>query len=672
MAETTPATQKRALPILGATPKQAVDEASRTLAEIERELEFHAQAERERLGIKAERKQWVDEMLDPQIRRKERENITLLISGLTAAQDFLTEGALRGLGYKVEYIGMSDNAGLQVGKEFGNRGQCNPTYYTVGGLVNHLIQLRDKHGLTSEEVVKNYVFVTAGACGPCRFGMYVTEYRKALRDAGFDGFRVMLFQQKGGLSQATGNDVGLEFNPEFFIAVIKAIVCGDVLNALAYRIRPYEVEPGATNRAVENTKKLLYKALYEQTNIFWALYKARREFEAIKVDKLRPKAKVSIIGEFWAMTTEGDGNYALQRFLESEGAENDIQLTTAWLLYNIWEVSRDTEQRMNLRDLDDGKYGLKGIAEDELGVAKRLATLRLAEAGLRVGFQAFAQPLGLFGYHLPDMELVAEVAEQYYSNDLRGGEGHMEVGKLIVNAVKAKANMTLSVKPFGCMPSSGVSDGVQSLITNRYPGTIFCAVETSGDGATNFYSRVQMYMFKARLAAQEELRRTYAECGVTEDEVRAFLDAHPEYASPLFHAPHADDKKVASSAANLVYFLAPLMKMSRLERTKAKLGRVRDAVVHAATATPEKVRAVAAWLQSDETRERFAQDWQLARDLLGGKVKERFGPIVARLANKAYFENNAEVAHTVHHDEVRMPVSVEPIASQQMDIAAEE
>ena len=29
--------------------------------------------------------------------------------------------------------------------------------------------------------------------------------------------------------------------------------------------------------------------------------------------------------------------------------------------------------------------------------------------------------------------------------------------------------MTLSVKPFGCMPSAGVSDGVQSMITEKYP-----------------------------------------------------------------------------------------------------------------------------------------------------------------------------------------------------------
>src|SRR5262249_20164280 len=213
-----------------------------------------------------------------------------------------------------------DNAGLQVGKEFGNRGQCNPTYFTVGSLVKHLIDLRDKEGMKTEDIIKNYVFVTAGACGPCRFGMYVTEYRKALRDAGFDGFRVMLFQQTGGLSQATGDDVGLEMNPDFFIAIIKAIVCGDALNALAYRIRPYEVEPGATNRAVENAKKVIYQALYERTNVFVALWKAKKEFQAVKVDRLRSRAKTSIIGEFWAMTTEGDGNYALQKFLESEGA----------------------------------------------------------------------------------------------------------------------------------------------------------------------------------------------------------------------------------------------------------------------------------------------------------------------------------------------------------------
>jgi hypothetical protein len=410
------------------------------------------------------------------------------------------------------------------------------------------------------------------------------------------------------------------------------------------------VEPGATNRAMEAAKRILYKALYEKTNIFRALYQCRKEFEAVEVDKLRPRAKSAIIGEFWAMTTEGDGNYQLQKFLESEGGECDIQLTTAWLLYNIWEVSRDTKERRYLRGIDGGKNGLEGMGE--IGVAKRLASLRLAEVALRVGFQAFAQPIGLFDYHLPDMDLVAEVADQYYSNELRGGEGHMEVGKLIVNAVNSKAHVTVSVKPFGCMPSSGVSDGVQSLITARYPGTIFCAVETSGDGATNFYSRVQMYMFKARILAEEELKRAYEEAGVTEEEVRAFLAKHPKYNSPLHHPPH----RVAGSAANLVHEVAPLIKKSAAERAAETARRAAGAVREAAVAAPVKARAAKELLTSPETVERAREDLSLIADLLRGKAKERFGPLVQRLAGKAYFENNPEVRHVEHE--------VEPIAAE--------
>ncbi len=621
--------KKKSLPIAGKLDRIAED--------LEAELKAYEESERERLGVKKARRQWVDTMLKPEMTRKERESVTLLIGGLTAAQDFLIEGALRGLGYKVEYMSCPDNAALQVGKEFGNRAQCNPTYFTVGNLVKHLQQLRDEKGLTSEEIVKKYLFLTAGACGPCRFGMYVTEYRKALRDAGFDGFRVMLFQQQGGLSQATGAEVGIEMGPPFFISIIKGVVCGDVLNALGYRIRPYEVVPGATNKALEEAKRIIYQALFEGTNVFLALNKCRPLFEAIEVDKLRPRAKSAIIGEFWAMTTEGDGNYALQKFLESEGAECDIQLTTAWLLYNIWEVARDTRVRADLREADGGKYGLEGM--DEIGVAKRAAMLRLAELGLRAGFVAFATPAGLHHYPLPDMDKVAEVADAFYSNDLRGGEGHMEVGKLILNAVNNKAHVTVSVKPFGCMPSSGVSDGVQSLIVAKYPGTIYCAVETSGDGATNFYSRVQMYMFKARIAAEEELKRAYETTGVTEAEVRAFLASHPKYASPLHHSPHV----AAGSAANLVHEVAPLIKLTRVERATLAAKRTASSVAGIAKAAPGRVAAVSAFLADPETRVRLRHDAEVALDIVRGKAMDHIRPIAQKLLGKAVFENNSEL-----------------------------
>ena len=86
-----------------------------------------------------------------------------------------------------------------------------------------------------------------------------------------------------------------------------------------------------------------------RSNILAALWSCKPILEAVPVDRTMAKPKVSIIGEFWAMTTEGDGNYQLQRFLESEGAEADIQLVTAWILYMLWEGRRDTQERKDLR-----------------------------------------------------------------------------------------------------------------------------------------------------------------------------------------------------------------------------------------------------------------------------------------------------------------------------------
>ena len=80
--------------------------------------------ERQRLGLDAVRQHWADTMLKPKMTKKERSHVTLLISGLTAAQDLLVEGALKGLGYKVEYFGMANNDGLRVGKEFGTAGSA--------------------------------------------------------------------------------------------------------------------------------------------------------------------------------------------------------------------------------------------------------------------------------------------------------------------------------------------------------------------------------------------------------------------------------------------------------------------------------------------------------------------------------------------------------------------
>src|SRR5690606_7497835 len=247
------------------------------------------QFEKEQGGEEAPKEHWRD--LNPtQSVTSQREHTTILHSGLTMAHDLFIQSAFRGLGYKVEAMDVPDNRALQFGREFGNRGQCNPTYFTVGNLVKKLKAL-EAGGVSKQDIVKNYIFATAGSCGPCRFGTYVTEYRKALRDAGFEGFRVILFQQAGGIKQATGEELGLKIDAQFFVTIGKAILLGDVLNALMYRIRPYEVEPGATDAALSRAKQRIARAFETRKGFLKALWQTRKELAAIKVDRTRVKPR---------------------------------------------------------------------------------------------------------------------------------------------------------------------------------------------------------------------------------------------------------------------------------------------------------------------------------------------------------------------------------------------
>jgi predicted nucleotide-binding protein (sugar kinase/HSP70/actin superfamily) len=550
--------------------------------DVEAELAKFAAEESARLGLDRKEEHWTDSMIDPNFTAKQRPHTTILVGGLTIAHDFLVEGAISGLGYTCRRLECPDNDALRFGKEFGNIGQCNPTYFTVGNLVKELCRLRDEEGLSAEHIIEHYIFLTAGACGPCRFGMYVTEYRKALRDAGFDGFRVMLFQQTGGLKQASGEELGLPLDPTFFLSIAKALFAGDVINAIGYRIRPYEKVPGSTNVALEKVKREVYDALLHHKNVILALRRGRKILSQVEVDRTQPKPKVSILGEFWAMTTEGDGNYHLQEFMESEGAENDIQILAYLLLYNLWEFKHDTEDRMRLKDVDHAKFGL-GDAD----VGLRMAGLWVGEIALRAVFKVFAQAIGLTRFPLPDMDEVAKVGHSHYNQELRGGEGHMEVAKLILNVVKQKAHMTVSVKPFGCMPSSGVSDGVQSVVTALYPEAIFCAVETSGEGAVNFYSRVQMFLFKARQRAQAEMDQALAQYGITREQAQAFLAENEHYGSALYRAPHV----ACGSGADLIHRIGPLVGKSKLGQARVHAGR---AVERALDVVREDLPAVAA------------------------------------------------------------------------------
>ncbi len=443
-----------------------------------------------------ETSQWRDIPQQP-VTYASKEETIFLVGGLTVFQNRLIQDALRAIGVHFVALPDPDFEAFQKGKAFGNRGQCNPTYFTVGNLVKYLQNLRDNEGMRTEEIVSRYVYMTAGGCGPCRFGMYITEYKKALRDAGFDGFRIRSFEHDKGIFQEEGEaeDI-IQFSPKFLFTLVKAILLGDLINIVGYRMRPYELEQGSTDRALETCREILSEAFLQHRNITLALIRCRKVLERVTLDRLQPKPKVMVMGEFWAAMTEGDGNYHLYRFLEAEGAECIPQPVLNRLMLSIWEAEYDLRQVEHLPG--------QGSKRIDFSSAKSRMMIRLAKIAVKGYFGLYARAIGLRGYEIPDMEKLASLAEGYYTLESDGGEGHLEVAHLIESVKDNLAHLVISVKPFGCMPSSAVSDGVQSLITSRYPEANFLSIETSGEGAANFYSRVQMALFKAKQAAKEE------------------------------------------------------------------------------------------------------------------------------------------------------------------------
>jgi predicted nucleotide-binding protein (sugar kinase/HSP70/actin superfamily) len=525
--------------------------------------------------------------------RAERDHTTVLIGGLTTRHDNLLLSGLHGLGYRSALLPTPVKADFQAGKEYGNNGQCNPTYFTVGNLVNYLKDLRDRQGVPTERILNDYVFVTAGTCGPCRFGMYEAEYRLALRNSGFDGFRVLLFDQTAGLEQGGG---GIEFNLNLFLTLFNALFLGDLLNEVAYHIRPYEVVPGSTNEAFADALRESQEALktkkYEAIQATWhtrilskllggtlppgdlakfldqlrsdhytqVLRQIRdRLNERVDVDYTRPRPIVKVTGEFWAQTTEGEGNFRMFSFLEGEGAQVLVEPVATWVSYIVHSfVQLCRDERGALPNAPPLKrWDLLGRLRQAKRYRKLLFLLTTADRILKREYERLRQALGGTAHKLVNQLELQRMGHPYYNSRSEGGEGHMEVAKNIYYANHDLAHMVLSLKPFGCMPSTQ-SDGAQAAVVSHFPNMIFLPIETSGEGDINAYSRVQMALGEAKVKCKAEFKQALEQTGYTLDQIQAYIAEHRELRRPIQQIPH--HKGVIGQAANFVLRVAAQMK----------------------------------------------------------------------------------------------------------------
>jgi predicted nucleotide-binding protein (sugar kinase/HSP70/actin superfamily) len=526
---------------------------------------------------------------------EERPYTTILFGNLTWKHEVLIKAVFHACGYLCERLPTPEISSFHTGKEFCNNGLCNPAYFTAGNLVESLRRL-EAEGTSRADIIDRYLYITAGSCGPCRFGMYESEYQQALHNAGFAGFRVLTFQQSRFIKDGV-SEPGLKFTMDLGLGILNALNLGDVFYQMAYRIRPYEAHAGDTDKAIveciqemaeflrtrrkfeieERAPAWLYRHLEQQDKLkrflnnlgkyrehlysdeYWeVLERCAARLNQVEVDRTRLRPVVKIVGEFFSQLAEGPANFNMFSFLEKEGAEVLVEPLGNLVLHWLHHPRLKFEQRKDI----DAPYSNARWWQITRRLANQRAFLKknfLLKLGDRLYLKHYRRVAEAFGGVIPDLDdqqELAHLAKPFYDPLARGGEGHLEVGKSIHYTKNRLCHMVLSLKPFGCMPSTQ-SDGVMAAVVSRYQEMLFLSIETSGEGEINAHSRVQMALGEAKRKARAEFDQALQSTRRKLQDIRDYVFSRPELRRPFYPLPRREG--VIGTAANFILHVSKLM-----------------------------------------------------------------------------------------------------------------
>ncbi len=483
------------------------------------------------------------------LKGNEKYRVTLLYGGLTWKHERLIQGALENAGYRARPLPKIERVDLDTGKEFIDVGACCPTIFTGGNLARFLKEKLEEEG--RESVKDGYVFVTIGACGPCRFGQYHESYERVIEGLDLSEFRIFLLD----LLQMEQKESGLEITVPLTLGLIYSMFIGDLMTDMEYATRPYEVVPGKTDKVLRESIEILYEGFRRRSvrgkrwdSFVWhvvtpyfvrLLREVKKLWDEIEVDRLRVKPKVKITGEFWLQTHEGDGNYNIKGWLEKEGAEVIPPPIAVWMDYLI---------HMKLWKLEDAR---KFVSKFWL----KRSVIKLIIKLYHFVYNRLRKALGNVPNPLPSQEELRKLAEPYFHPRLAGGEGHMLIGKALYAHLRKHAHMVCELSPYGCLPNT-MSVGAMQTVLGRYPELLYAPIEVKGDAEVHALSRCQMILTEAKRRAQREFEEVLERTGLTPEDVRSYEEENPHLKKATYRVPHYG---YAGTSANYVMHVAKLM-----------------------------------------------------------------------------------------------------------------
>jgi predicted nucleotide-binding protein (sugar kinase/HSP70/actin superfamily) len=353
---------------------------------------------------------------------------------------------------------------LDLGREHTSGKECLPCLITTGDILYFLKKEKDRLGDSFSP--DDYIYFMPESDGPCRFGMY-NKYQRIM----FDSFQDLRGVRIGSITSKDGYSLDGLLEGEniwrFRKAAFFAILLGDILNRILWKIRPYEKENGLSDDFIEDALQTLagcfesYGAKNNFDKILNRLKEIIEDGKAIIDPTVAPKPLVGVVGEIFIRAQDQSNQY-LVKVLEEHGAEVVVSSISEWINYTSYNSMRDAraELRLNLKQMRPRRVmeNLKSIA----GYGKDFYYQQFKQTR---SYRRLRSSIGIVEDHkVAHLDKILD-REDVFSFDV-GTEACLSISGMMEYADQG-FNGVVNVYPFTCMPGT-VTSSIAKPLMNRY------------------------------------------------------------------------------------------------------------------------------------------------------------------------------------------------------------
>jgi predicted nucleotide-binding protein (sugar kinase/HSP70/actin superfamily) len=250
------------------------------------------------------------------------------------------------------------------------------------------------------------------------------------------------------------------------------------------KIRPYETEPGSTDKAYNQCLQMVINAIeqgHSEKRLANELMPACTQILAsVNIDKSHPKPRICVVGEIYTRL-HNIANGDAVRQLEALGMEVELAGFAEWLYYTNFT------RKLMAKRWRDPKLYLQNLLKDYVQhkIEKKIA--RAVEAH----FGPLAEG---------DIWEVVKNAAPYIHHSFEG-EAALTIGKIIESAHHGAAG-AVNIMPFTCMPSTIVS-GILRQVTEDFHGLPVLNISYDGQQDPTLQTRMEAFTHQATVFAQQ-------------------------------------------------------------------------------------------------------------------------------------------------------------------------